>query len=218
MTTNTPIQDTPIQVAEEYISFEDFLKQYEGQYADWIMGEVNSYGSKTVLHQDILGFLAMLLSAYLDFKPVGRVILGGVTMYLGDDKPAREFDLLLVLNKPHDRILYRYLNGASDIAIEIVSPESTQRDYGTKFAEYEAAGVSEYWLFDPLRKIADIYVLTEIKAGTKVYQRAKTDEQGRLISTLLPGFALDPEILWQAELPDLIKTLDMVRAMVGGVA
>ena len=109
-------------------------------------------------------------------------------MYLGDDKPAREPDLLVILNDHADRIKENRVEGAVDIAVEIVSPESTVRDRGDKFDEYEAAGVPEYWLFDPLRETADIYAL----GSDGRYHRRPLDGEGRVTSGLLPGFAIDP--------------------------
>ena len=43
------------------------------------------------------------------------------------------------------------MNGAADICIEVISPESVIRDRGEKFEEYERGGVGEYWIFDYLR-------------------------------------------------------------------
>lgn len=44
------------------------------------------------------------------------------------------------------------------LAIEIVSPESIQRDYRYKRSEYAALGIPEYWIVDPL--VQKITVLT----------------------------------------------------------
>lgn len=40
-----------------------------------------------------------------------------------------------------------------------VGDDRPARDYGDKFAEYEAASVREYWLFDPAREDAAIWAL-----------------------------------------------------------
>lgn len=212
--------DSPIQVnaEEENISFEKFLKKYDGVRAEWVKGNVEVQGSNNTIHQDVLGFLYLLLKAFLSFKPVGRVLLAGVVMYLGDDKPGRQPDRMIVLNEHLDRIQPTRVNGAADIVIEIVSLESVERDYGKKFVEYKEAGIPEYWLFDPVRKIADIYVLSEAEEeGTKTYRyhRAKPDEKGRLVSPHLPGFAFDPTVLWLDVQPDFVEILKIAQAMVG---
>jgi len=207
--------DSPVQV--DGITFEDFLKQYDGVRAEWIMGKVEIQVTNNTAHQEILGFLYTLFRAFFAIKPIGRVLLAGVVMYLGKDKPAREPDIMIVLNDHIDRIQPTRLNGTADIVVEIVSPESSNRDRGTKFDEYEAAGIPEYWLFDPLRKEAHIYALTEvIEDGEALnrYRLVDLDADGQLVSTLLVGFALDPAILWLEELPDSVKTLEMVQSMI----
>jgi len=76
--------------------------------------------------------------------------------------------------------------------------------------EYEAAGVREYWLFDPLHTEAVIYAL----GADGHYHPTLTDTQGRLLSTVLPGFALDPTLLWQEEPPTGAELIALVQEMV----
>lgn len=196
---------------QSHITFEEFLKRYDGQHAEWLMGEVIVQVSNNLTHQNLLIFLLNLLSGYLSLKPVGKLLLAGFIMYIAEDVPAREPDLLIVLNENNERIKQTYLDGPADIAVEVVSPESVKRDHGDKFAEYEAAGVKEYWLFDPIRELADIYILN----ANGVYVRHPLDNDGKLTSTLLPGFALDPAILWSDEFPQGLALLKLVSAMTG---
>ena len=216
MALDAPVKETiQIDAENESISFQEFLRRYEGQHAEWMMGKVEVQVTNNTAHNMILLFLSTLLNIFLEFKPVGKLLLAGVSMYLGDDKPGREPDLMIVLNESAAKIQPTYLEGAADIVVEIVSPESVERDYGKKFIEYEEASVREYWRIDPLRKQFDIYMLTRIADDENRYQRAELDAQGRLISTLLPGFALDPQILWQDELPGGKTIFAMVQDMLG---
>jgi Uma2 family endonuclease len=176
---------------KEKISFEDYLKAYnsvEGMRTEWIAGEVERHGTNNLQHQRLLGFLATLLGFFLDREKLGEVIFAGFPMYIGDDKPAREPDLMVTLNAHRDRLKPTYLDGIADLVLEIVSPESDERDHGTKFVEYEAAGIPEYWLIDPIRREADVYILGQDQR----YHRAT-----QLALIILPGLALDPQILWQ---------------------
>jgi len=50
-------------------------------------------------------------------------------------------------------------NGAPDLIIEVISPDSQTRDRREKFNEYEAAGVLEYWLPDPASRTFEAYTL-----------------------------------------------------------
>src|SRR5947207_3233299 len=77
------------------------------------------------------------------------------------ESPRRgpEPDLLFVSREREHLLTRTYLDGPADLAIEIISPDSIDRDRRDKFAEYEAAGVREYWLFDPDRETAEFYEL-----------------------------------------------------------
>jgi Uma2 family endonuclease len=140
------------------------------------------------------------------------VVIAGVPMYVSDDQPAREPDLMVLLNAHLDRLTPQYVNGAADVAIEIVSPESDERDRGKKFLEYEAAGVPEYWLIDPIRRQVTFY----LRGDDGRYTSAAADAQGRYASRILPGFTLDPTWLWHELLPGGAEIYRMAVAMAGG--
>jgi Uma2 family endonuclease len=191
------------------VSFEAFLTLYGEQHAEWLMGKVILVVSNNSLHQQIQTLLTTLLTLFVGYRQLGRVFSAGFPMYFSDDQPAREPDILVVLNQDQDRIKQNRLEGPANVAVEIVSPESSKRDRGDKFDEYELAGVPEYWLFDPLRKEAIIY---ELGVEGRYHQRPR-DEQGRLTSGILPGFALDPTLLWQDELPAGDALAELARQM-----
>ena len=117
---------------KEKISFRDYLKTYngvEGVRTEWVAGTVESYVmTNNLSHQRLLGFLFTLFNLFLDRKHLGEVIIAGFPMYVGDDKPAREPDLMVILSAHRERIKSTYLDGIADIVVEIVSPESGERD------------------------------------------------------------------------------------------
>jgi Uma2 family endonuclease len=211
-----PIAVVPEQTAdlhEEYLSFQEYLKRYasvEGMRTEWNAGKVMQYPvSNNIKHLYIFQFVHLVLQLFLAGRKLGQVIPAAFPMYYADDKPAREPDMMVILNTHLDRIKETYLDGVADIAIEIVSPESDERDRGAKFVEYEAAGVPEYWLIDPLRQDAIIYALGEDNR----YHRVALDAQGRAVSSLLPGFALDPALLWRDAAPDALAIVELVGKM-----
>lgn len=111
---------------------------------------------------------------------------GGVgrwEMRLGNELPAREPDLLVLLNEHAERDTDTYVEGPADWVIEIVSPESGARDRGTKFDEYERGGVSEYWIIDPHRR--ELWAYRRGEDG--LYQSLPVDEEGRVTSVTLPS-------------------------------
>ncbi len=88
-------------------------------------------------------------------------------------------------------IKHRYCDGPPDLDLEIVAPESTSRDYRVKSQEYEAFGIREYWIVDPQAEIVEAAALD----ADGVYRPLPIVE-GRIASTVIPGWFLKPEWLW----------------------
>ena len=49
--------------------------------------------------------------------------------------------------------------GAPDLIVEVLSPSTLKNDWNYKFNLYEAAGVREYWIVDPIAKVANVFLL-----------------------------------------------------------
>lgn len=207
MTTHKAIDES---TTDERVSFEEYLRLGHEGRAEWVDGKVEKQMPVSWIHQQLLIFLTVLLESFLDLRKLGVITSAGYPVRLADQERAREPDLMVILNDKLNRITPTYFDGAPDICIEIVSPESVGRDYETKFNEYEAAGVPEYWLFDPARRAADIYALDE----DGKYARLPLDQRGRLVSRVLPGFALDPALLWRKPMLRGKAILDLVAEMV----
>lgn len=182
---------------KEKISYEDFLVQYEGRWAEWVDGEVAVIPSATARHQDVLGFLLCTLGVYIESHNLGEILPAPFQIKLGPGLPSREPDLLYIASPHLGRLKDMYLDGPADMVIEIVSQESISRDRGEKFVEYEAAGVSEYWLIDPTREQADFYRLDT----DGHYHRILPDDQGIYRSEVVKGFWLKVSWLWQEPMP-----------------
>jgi Uma2 family endonuclease len=132
-------------------------------------------------------------------------------MRLAEGLPVREPDVMVVLNAHQDRVRPNYLDGAADVVMEIVSPESSRRDRGDKLSEYEAAAIPEYWLIDPLRTEAVVYALGDDGR----YHPVPIRPDGRIESRLLPGFRLPVELFWREVPPSGVELLALAQAMVG---
>ena len=191
------------------ISYEDFFVQYEGRRAEWIDGEVVVIPSATARHQNILGFFLCILGVYTESHDLDEILVAPFQVKLGPDLPGREPDLLYIASPHLDRLKDMYLDGPADMIIEIVSEESINRDRGEKFVEYEAAGVLEYWLLDPIRQEGQFYRL-----GTdNHYHPVLPDDEGIYHSEVVEGFWLRVSWLWQEPLPpvlDVCRELDLL--------
>ncbi|MEA3345776.1 MAG: Uma2 family endonuclease [Chloroflexota bacterium] len=190
------------------MSYEEFLDwANEDTLAEWVDGEVVMYSPASRRHQGIADFLTSVIRSFVEQHNLGVVLSAPFQMKL--EHSGREPDLLFIANENLDRLRETHLEGPANLAVEIVSPESAGRDRGEKFYEYEAGGVSEYWLIDPQTERAEFYQLT---TGGR-YQRASPDTEGIYRSAVLPGFWLRVEWLWQDPLPpvlDLVRELSLI--------
>lgn len=189
------------------LSYEEFLRQYdEDTRAEWVDGEVVLLTPASDRHQDLSDFLTTVLRTYVEVKKLGRVRSAPFQMRLSTTLSGREPDLLFVAKEHLDRFRENYLDGPADLVIEIVSPESRLRDRGEKLAEYEAAGVREYWLLDPDEKRADFYVL-----GDDGRYERRRPQRGRYLSEVLIGFELNVAWLWEEPLPPVLSVLKELK-------
>lgn len=191
-----------------YITFDEYLEMnIEGVYLEWVDGIVIGFMANNLQHQEIIGFLLTMMKLFAEVHDAGRVVQAGYAMKLEKLKRGREPDLVFVSKANAEILKHKYLDGAADIAVEVVSPESTARDRETKFEEYEKAGVGEYWLIDPQEKRADFYRLSE----NGFYQAVETAD-GVFQSQALAGFALRVEWLWEEQPPTLaaLKELNLI--------
>ncbi len=187
------------------LSYEEFLKLYdEDTRAEWVDEEVILLSPASNRHQDLSDFLTAILRAYVEAKQLGAVRSAPFQMKLG--LSGREPDLLFIAKEHLERLKENYLDGPADLVIEIISPESRLRDRGEKLAEYELAGVREYWLLDPSERRADFYILGDDGR----YDRRRPQE-GRYRSEALSGFELDTNWLWSEPLPPVLGVLKELK-------
>lgn len=186
--------------SREKISYEDFLVQYDGICAEWINGEVVMTPPASEKHQSIVIFLIKLLDTYVEFHSLGKVLVAPFQVRLESALSGREPDLLFVTSDNLNRIKPTYLDGPADMVVEIISPDSINRDRGEKYVEYESAGIREYWLIDPIRKQADFYRL-----GEDNHYHPVLPENGIYHSEVIKDFWLKVTWLWQEPMPPILE-------------
>ena len=187
--------------------YERYLRTMpDGTKGDLIHGEIVVSGAASIRHERIYGFLMCLLGLYVEERGLG-VVLGSRTLMKVDDENGYEPDVLFVRADRLDVVGDLDVEARVDLAVEIVSKTSGRRDRETKFEGYERVGVPEYWLVDPLRGEAAFYRL-----GEDGRYRAAPLDAGVFESTEIPGFRLDPQVLFAETLPPVLPLLTALLA------
>jgi len=186
---------TPLLAGADALSFEEYLSAYEGIHAEWVAGTVVTTGPVLDRNQDVADFLTGVFRVFAEERGIGVVRSAPWAIRIGNS--AREPDVMFVATGHLDRFRPSYLDGAPDLAVEIISPDHRRRDRADKFYEYEQAGVREYWLIEPAREQAEIYRLDE----RGVYEPVAAGSPARLRSEVMPGLWIDPAWLWSEPMP-----------------
>jgi Uma2 family endonuclease len=206
------VSQAPGQASEPVrVTAEEYMEKYAHEGYEWADGELEPMSPIIDRHNELQKYLIILLDAYFILRPIGKVRYHPFLLRLDAVNARREPDIMVILDTNPGEYTPTAMIGPADIVIEIVSPESVARDFGKKFVEYEKSGVKEYWLLDPLRKVAHFHRLNE----EGLYQPIAPDADGNYESLLLPGLKIHVATLWQEDLPNLFETGEAVRAMLG---
>lgn len=169
---------------------------------EWVAGKAELMSPVNLSRMDLNAWLLTVLGVYVKHKKLGRV-LGPEFMVRFEDVPSRRIpDLFFVARNRLESLQRTHFEGAPDLIIEIVSPDSASRDFGRKFREYEDAAVREYWIIDQPNRILEFHSLSP--AGQFVQLEAR---DGKLQSKVVRGFYLRPEWLWASPLPNELLVL-----------
>ncbi len=184
---------------------EDEFVEWSGDtWVEWVDGEVIVMSPVNIRHAILFSFVLPLIVAFAEQRDLGRVLSEPFQMRLGKQRRRRSPDVMFVAGARESAIQANQLEGPADLVVEIVSPDSLSRDWRDKYLEYEAGGVREYWVIDPMAQRVETYTLDDGR-----YRRI-AEVDGKINSIVLPGFYIRPQWLWQERLP---KVVDALREM-----
>lgn len=173
----------------------------EDTRAEWVDGEVIVMAPANVDHVDSDGWLVTVLRTFVEHHDLGRVYGPELQVRFAAQQRRRIPDVLFIAKHRLDIVKSTFVDGAPDLVIEIVSPDSQSRDWREKYIEYEAAGVREYWILDIISRQIEAYVMKDGR-----YARIE-EQKGRLNSEAIPGFFFSPRWLEGDDLPKVAAVL-----------
>lgn len=144
-------------------TIEEIYALPEGQRAELIDGELYMMATPSTIHQTLVTELLVTIANYIKSKNGNCKVFTPLGIFLhNDDSTYLEPDITVICEK--EKIDNKGCHGAPDWVIEIVSPSSKKLDYVIKLGEYQRAGVREYWIVDPLKKVIMVYQLEKSEA------------------------------------------------------
>lgn len=142
---------------EETYTVEDIYSLPAGERAELIDGKIYYMAPPSTRHQMLVMDLSYQIKDYIERnKGECEVFPAPFAVFLNEnDRNYVEPDISVICDKK--KITERGCDGSPDWIIEVVFSSSRQMDYFKKLFRYRAAGVREYWVVDPEKKIVTVY-------------------------------------------------------------
>lgn len=135
-------------------------------------------------HQRIVARFYKQLDRFVEERELGEVFFSPVDVVLTRHRSVQP-DVLFVSNLRRD-IIQQQIKGVPDLAMEVISEGSWQRDRIQKKALYEQFGLLEYWVVDPESQSIEVFVL--VSGGYQLHGKAAGAK--KVGSKLLAGFEI----------------------------
>jgi Uma2 family endonuclease len=169
----------------ETIARERFYDEMsDAQKVEFIGGEVIMHSPARNQHLVAKANLTALLMIYVRHHQIGEV---------RDEKclcvfPRNDYEPDIVFFAPKKAATFHPETmkfPVPDFVVEVLSDSTEARDRGIKFEDYEAHGVSEYWVIDAESEIVEQFVLVD---GT--FQLRLKSGSGEIASQIIAGFRI----------------------------
>lgn len=138
-------------------TLDDYYALPKERRVELIDGVIYDMSAPGFVHQHILGDVYTAIRQFIDSKGDACIpMMAPVDVRLdGDNKTMVQPDVLILCDR--SKICKWGIMGAPDFCLEIVSESTGRKDYIKKLQKYTEAGVKEYWIIDPMRKMLVAY-------------------------------------------------------------
>jgi Uma2 family endonuclease len=165
------------------LTYDDYaLIPDDGLRHEIIDGEHYVNPAPSLIHQGIVLNIATALRYHVRPRRLGAVFVAALDVVLSAHDIVQP-DVLFIRAERQSILTQANVQGAPDLAVEVLSPSNRRYDEVIKRKRYDAFGVAEYWIADPERETVKIYRRTE--AGLVL-----AESEDPVTTPLLPGFAI----------------------------
>lgn len=144
-------------------------------------------------HEDVIQELVHLLSVYRkSLRPDIALITTNANVPIPGVQTVREPDLAVYTEWERgrrDSQVWREFTPV--LVIEVVSPDQRRRDYEEKQRDYWKAGISEYWIVEPIEQ-----TVTVLLRQAKAWRRRTIKGSRSFESSAFPGLTVEPARLF----------------------
>ena len=148
--------DGIVVVMSHRISTNEYFRRPESNRpAELAYGFVREPPAPTYGHQSVVGRLYQLLSAHVQERRLGDIVLSPMDVVLDKDADLIVQPDLMFISNERSAIIQNHIWGAPDLVVEVASPNTEHRDRTIKLSWYRKYGVGECWfVYERERKIA----------------------------------------------------------------
>ncbi|MBI5543204.1 MAG: Uma2 family endonuclease [Deltaproteobacteria bacterium] len=128
----------------------------DGRRYELIEGDLHVLPAPSTLHQRVSRRLQFLLMQQLEERGIAEIFNAPTDVILSESNIVQP-DLILVRMSREGAVSQRGIEGAPNVAVEIVSPSNRSDDELLKKALYAKWGIPEYWVVDPEHAQISVY-------------------------------------------------------------
>ncbi len=166
----------------------------EGKKMEFINGEIIFQSPAKLRHTNSIKMLVKLLDTFVVQNELGFV--GSEKMLVSLTRNDYEPDVCFFgREKSKDFSPTQMQFPAPDIAVEVLSPSTEKYDRETKYQDYAAHGIREYWIIDAEHEIVEQYFLQN-----EEYELLLKAKDGTIQSIVLPDFKIQIRALFDEKL------------------
>lgn len=174
-------------------TYEDYCNLPADNRYEIIEGEIYMVPAPVPFHQRVSRRIHSKLERFVEENELGETFYSPIDVVYSDTNIVQP-DIVYIAKENASIIGEKYIDGAPDLVIEILSPSTEQKDRTMKLKLYSKFGVKEYWIVSPQGRTIEKYTQLE-----ETLQLSETFTiQQTMHSGLFPGLGI--------ELEDIFKT------------
>jgi Uma2 family endonuclease len=156
----------------------------EEKKTEFINGEIVFHSPSKLRHTSAVTLLAKLLHTHVVKNQLGYV--GTEKMLVSLTRNDYEPDICFFDKSKSQHFTPAQMRfPAPDFVVEVLSDSTAERDRTTKFEDYAAHEVAEYWIIDPERETIEQFYLQNGR-----YELLLKSNNGEVRSVVLPNFVI----------------------------